>query len=111
MNWISLDSLEQLKVIKETSENQRVLLLMFSPGNSVNFVVKFLLEREWNEDEMKMKTYIFDLVGSEELSGEIEKEFGAVKESPQVLIIERGKPVFNASYGRILFSELRKFSN
>lgn len=111
MNWISLDSPGQLKDINEISENQRVLVLMFSPGNSINYVVKFLLEREWNESEMNMKTYIADIESHADISGEIERHFGTGIESPQALIIEKSKVVLNVSYGRILFSELRKFSN
>ena len=84
---------------------------MFSPGNSVNYVVRFLLGREWNESEMNMKTYLADVDSNKSISAVIEKEFEINKESPQALIIDKGKVVFNVSYGRILFSELRKFSN
>jgi bacillithiol system protein YtxJ len=111
MNWISLDLPEKISEIKVISGNQRVLIFMFSPKDTVNYVVRFLLDREWNEDEMKMKTYVLDLAGTPELSNDIEKEFGVTTMAPQVLIIENGKAVFNASFGKILFSEIRKFSN
>ena len=111
MNWIILDSPGIIPEIKSISEIERVFIFIHSPRNSINYVVKFLLEREWNSGEMNMKTYIVNIDNNNDLSAEIEKEFGTGIEFPQALIIEKGKTVFNASYGRILFSELKKFSN
>jgi bacillithiol system protein YtxJ len=111
MIWISLDSQEKISEIKDISENQRVLLFIFKPGTSVDFIVKTLLEREWNESEIKMKTYLADIGENKKLSEDIEKEFGAGKETPQALILESGKTVFKAFNGRILFSEIKRFSN
>lgn len=111
MNWIKLDSLEKLEEMKTASENEKVLVLKFSPKCAINYVVRNLLEREWAEGEMRMKTYLLDVVADKSLSEQMEKDYGIDHESPQALIIQNGKVVFHASHGRVIYSELRKFAN
>jgi bacillithiol system protein YtxJ len=111
MNWINADSTEKLDEIKELSNSEKVLILKFSTGCGVNYAVRNLLEREWTDGEMRMKTYIVDVLASKELSGKIANDYAVEHESPQVLIIKNGKPVFTASHGRVLYSEIRKHRN
>jgi bacillithiol system protein YtxJ len=111
MNWIKLDTKDKFEELKQVSEREKVLIFKFSPKCAINYVVRNLLEREWAEGEMKMKTYLLDVISQKELSNIVGKEYNVEHESPQALIIENGKAVFHASHGRILFSELRKFAN
>ncbi len=111
MNWIKADSADKLDEIIALSKNEKVLILKFSPKCSINYVVRFLLEREWNEGEMQMKTYIVDVLSNRELSDRMEKEFGVTHETPQAIILQNSQPVFTASHGKVIFSELRKYAN
>lgn len=111
MNWIKLENIDQIKEIEDLSEGQKVLLFKFSPGCAINYVVKNLLEREWAEGEMRMRTYLLDVADKKVLSAEISSRYSVEHESPQVIILEDSTPIFSASHGKILFSELRKFRN
>jgi len=111
MNWIKADSIEKMDEIKALSASEKVLILKFSQKCSINYVVRFLLEREWNDSVMQMKTYVVDVLSNRELSDKIEKEFGVTHETPQAIILRNSKPVFTASHGKIIFSELRKYAN
>jgi bacillithiol system protein YtxJ len=111
MNWIKADSIEKINEIKALSGNEKVLILKFSPKCAINYVVRSLLEREWNDGEMQMKTYLVDVIANRELSDKIENEFGVTHETPQAIILEKSKPVFSASHGKVIFSELRKYAN
>ena len=111
MNWIKIDSTDTLDEMMNSSNEEKVLIFKFSPSCSVSYVVRNLLEREWNEKEMNMKTYMVDVISNRDISKKIEKEFKVRHESPQALIIEKSKPVFSADHGRILFSEIRKYAN
>ncbi|MBE2218470.1 MAG: bacillithiol system redox-active protein YtxJ [Ignavibacteria bacterium] len=111
MNWIKLDSPEMLQEMKAASENEKVLVLKFSPKCAINYVVRNLLEREWAEGEMSMKTYIVDVISGKGISAQIEKDYGVDHESPQAIVIDKGKVVFHASHGKVIYSELRKFAN
>ncbi|NOS85180.1 MAG: DUF2847 family protein, partial [Ignavibacteria bacterium] len=83
----------------------------FFPKCAINYVVRSLLEREWNEGEMQMKTYLVDVIANRELSDKIENEFGVTHETPQAIILQNSKPVSSASHGKVIFSELRKYAN
>lgn len=111
MNWISVKSSETISEILELSKKEKVMILKFSPKCAINYVVRNLLEREWHEGEMRMKTYMVDVVSNKALSEQIEKDFGVTHESPQALILEKEKPVFTASHGKVIYSELKKYAN
>ncbi|MCC6866138.1 MAG: bacillithiol system redox-active protein YtxJ [Ignavibacteria bacterium] len=111
MNWIKIENSHDLEEIIQNSFNERVLLFKYSPRCSINYIVKNLLEREWAEYEMNMKTFLVDVIACKELSNQIETDFGIKHESPQVLIIENSKIIFYASHGAILYSKIRKFCN
>jgi bacillithiol system protein YtxJ len=111
MNWINLDSKEQLNEVKELSKHKKVLIMKYSPSSGVDHIVMTLLEREWNEGEMRMKTYLLDTDVKVDLTKEIDSELGLTDETPQVMILENSKPVFDGLHGKIIFSEIRKFAN
>lgn len=111
MNWLKLDSEDKLSKIFKESNNTNILVFKYSPKCIVNYIVKTFFEREWNEMEMKMNTYLLNIVENKILSGEVEKITGIRHESPQVFIFRNSELVFNASHGKILFSEIRKFNN
>ena len=111
MNWINLESVEQLNEVKVLSNDKRVLIMKYSPSSPVDHVVMTLLEREWNEGEMRTKTYLLDTDKNVDLTKQIDSELGLTDETPQVLILENAKPVFDGLHGKIIFSEIRKFAN
>ena len=111
MNWIKIDSIDKLNELKEFSIDNNILIFKYSPNCAVNYVVRNLLEREWNEGEMNMKTYLLDVISDKQISKLIESEFGIKHESPQVLILNKSKLLYSASHGKVLFSEIRKFAN
>ncbi len=111
MNWIKLDSKAVLDEIKELSKSKRVLVVKLIPTGGVDYIVRSLLEREWNEGEMRIKTYLLDASVSGDLAKAIDSEFGLSAETPQVMILENCKPVFIGLHGKVIFSEIRKFAN
>ena len=111
MNWLNIDSVEKIMEIKDLSQNRRVLIFKYSPKCVVSYVMRMLFEREWHEEAMKMETYLLNVKEHKELSDKIAKEFGVEHQSPQILIIEKGKCIFNASHGKIKVSEIKQFAN
>lgn len=111
MNWIKLETKEQFNEIKALSKDKRVMLMKYSPSMGVDHVVMTLLEREWNEGEMRIKTFLLDTEKNNELTKQMDSEFNLTEETPQVLILENSKPVFDGLHGKVIFSEIRKFAN
>jgi hypothetical protein len=107
MNWINIDSDNKVKEIKDLSQSERVLVFLYDRGRSVDYIIKLLFEREWDESAMRMKAY---LAGSDYFNKAAD-EFNAVVESPQILIIEKGNAVFSASNGKALVENIKQFAN
>ncbi len=67
------------------------------------------LERNWKTMEMQdVKSYFLDLIPYREVSNRIAEEFDVEHESPQVLIIEKGKSIYNRSHMGIDYRHIRE---
>jgi len=111
MNWIKLDSENNIEDIKNRSLDKRILIFKFSPRCAINILMRGLFEREWIEDEMEMKTYFLDIMEYPGLSKKIETEFNVIHQSPQILIIENKKCIYSASHGGVDYKKIRRYSN
>jgi len=111
MNWIQLDSQLKLKELNSLSFERRVMIFCFSKQTTVNLIVKFTLEREWNPREMEMPVYLLDAFENKSLSDSIFNELSLKAVTPQALILEKGKCIFSAADGEINFKTLRDWSN
>ena len=67
------------------------------------------LERNWEEKKMNsVKSYFLDLISNREISNRIAHEFNVEHESPQVLIIDKGKSVYDQSHMGIDYKQIRE---
>jgi bacillithiol system protein YtxJ len=108
MNWIPLTASNQLAEIKQQSNEQPVLLFKHSTTCSISKTSLNRLERNWKEEEMKgTKAYYLDLLTYRSISNEIAQLFGVEHQSPQVLIIQKGKSVFDRSHFDIDYSTIK----
>lgn len=99
MKWIPLTTSEQLIEIKNKSFETPILLFKHSTTCSISNTTLNRLERNWKEEEWGgTKSYYLDLLAYRTLSNEIAAIFEVEHESPQVLIIQNGKSVYNASH-------------
>jgi bacillithiol system protein YtxJ len=107
MNWNQLIEVEQLETIKEESYNYPVLILKHSTTCSISGTALNRLERNWKQEKVgELKPYYLDLLRYRPISNEIANLFKVEHQSPQVLIIQNGECVYNASHFDISFAEL-----
>ncbi len=107
MNWLKLESIEQLATIKEKSKENAVLIFKHSTGCSVSCAALGRLERNWKQEEMnEVKTFYLDLLKHRALSNQIALEFRIEHESPQILLIENGLAVYDRSHLDINYADL-----
>ena len=111
MNWIQIDSEEILDKITRLSNKRRVLIFMYSGNTTVNYMIKYTIEREWNPREMEMSTFILDTESHNNIAGELANSYGIKMYSPQAFIIEKGKCIFSAVDGEVDFKTLRDYAN
>lgn len=116
MKWSELNSEKQLDQLREESKLKRVLIFKHSKRCALSCVALNRFERNWNESEMgHVKPYLVDLMAFRKTSDGIARQFQVTHESPQVLIIENGRSVYNKSnfeieYGKILEASRKQFN-
>lgn len=109
MNWNNLENLAQLENLKQESDEQFVLIFKHSRSCSTSRMSLDRLQRNWNPDEMQgVKSYFLDLLSYREISNTIATTFGVQHESPQVIVIKNGKPIFNCSHFEIDYQQIKK---
>lgn len=108
VDWIPLQTLEQLDVIVQDSYEKPILIFKHSTRCSIS---RFALKRFESEFEMQEKviTYFLDLLNYREISNEIAVKFGVQHQSPQVLLLKNGKVVYYDSHDGIEAEELKKY--
>ncbi len=107
MNWEKITSAQDLKNIGQVSENQKVMIFKHSTTCSISATVLARMERKWNDEKAKGITpYYLDLLSFRDLSNQIAQQYGIKHESPQVLMIEKGKCTYHASHYDISFDEI-----
>mgnify|MGYP000280095716 CR=1 FL=1 len=106
MNWTKLTNPEQLSYLKDSAGT--ALIFKHSTRCSISNTVLSRLERNWNEAEMQQITpYYLDLLTYRNISDKIAELFEVQHESPQVLIIRKGKSVYHASHFDIGYEHLK----
>lgn len=110
MNWLKLDSLDQLKEIfseSYSSDLKGIAIFKHSTRCPVSFAAKSRLESTWTFKE-DLPIYFLDLIEYREVSNQIETETSVVHQSPQLIVIKDGKCIYHASHISISVKELEK---
>lgn len=112
MNWNKLTSEEQIDQLITESAEKPVLLFKHSTSCSISSMALDRLLRNWKtEDSEKITPYYLDLIAFRSLSNLIAERFGIPHESPQVLLIEKGKVTYQESHYGITYAEIMKQSS
>ena len=99
MIWSRLESLEQLRAIKEASRTNTILIFKHSTSCSISRTALSRLERNWvAEQTARVKPFFLDLLKYRNVSNQIAAEFSVQHESPQILLIENGESVYDRSH-------------
>ena len=112
MNWNKLTSEEQIDQVITESAEKPVLLFKHSTSCSISSMALDRLLRNWKtEDSDKISPYYLDLIAFRSLSNLVAERFGIPHESPQVLLIEKGKVTYYESHYGISYAEIMKQSS
>jgi bacillithiol system protein YtxJ len=96
MNWIPLQSEQQILEIKEKSGSRAQIIFKHSVRCGVSGVVKSRLEKGKFPDDADF--YFLDIINYRAISNKVAEEFKVYHESPQVLIIKSGECVYDESH-------------
>ncbi|SDP98437.1 bacillithiol system protein YtxJ [Mucilaginibacter sp. OK268] len=103
MNWISLESVDQLNSIKQHQGYS--LIFKHSTRCSISMMAKKRFELDWEDLPEDMPLYFLDLISYRDLSKQVAEIFQVHHESPQLLLIKDGECVLDQSHGEISVDE------
>ena len=98
INWIALETVEQLDSLLKRSVEHPVLIYKHSTRCGVSSMVRSRLERSWKNLPLNIDCYFLDLIAFRGISDHIEELFQVRHESPQVLILSDRECIFHASH-------------
>ncbi len=104
MNWINLNSIDELETIKEKSFTTPQVIFKHSTRCSISSIALSRLEK--NESPSNIDFNFLDLIANRNISNKISEDFNIAHQSPQVLVIKKGNCVFDESHGSIYFDEI-----
>jgi bacillithiol system protein YtxJ len=108
MKWNQIKAAEQLEEIKKESAEKKILIFKHSTRCTISRASLDRLERKWDDQEMAdVKPYFLDLLNFREISGLIAQQFNVEHESPQILLINNGKSVFDQSHFSIDYDQIK----
>src|ERR1700755_3311896 len=108
MEWNTLSAIDHLRQLQEESKEKRILIFKHSTRCNISRAALDRLERSWKSEEMShIKPYYLDLISHRDVSNQVASQFGVEHESPQVLIIENGKAVYDSSHFNIDYQQIR----
>lgn len=104
MNWITLNTIEQLDEIKAASFSKPQVIFKHSTTCSIS---KMAFSRfEHSEAPDNIDFYYLDLLNFRPVSSAIAEKFQVHHESPQVLLIKNGECTYDESHYGIMMDEI-----
>ncbi len=107
INWIPLESQSQLDTIIQRSQNVPCLIFKHSTRCNISAMAKSRFEKNWDFEAEEIEPYYLDLIAYRSISNSITDKLGVFHESPQLLLIQNGECIYDASHLDITVSELR----
>lgn len=105
MNWNELTSLEQLDTVVNESKHQPVIIFKHSTSCSISGMALDRLQRAWDDSE-NVKPYYLDLIRYRDISNQIAEKFAITHQSPQVIILKDGQPIYDNSHMGISYQSV-----
>ena len=99
-NWNLLSDENLLQDLVKLSFSEKVLIFKHSTRCSISTMSKNRLESVGEDSKIK-NCFLLDILNYREISSKIESDFKVIHESPQVLIIQNGECIYNASHNEI----------
>lgn len=104
--WNIITSEEDVTMAIENSYNNKIAVFKHSTSCFISKTVLKNLEKEIENINQKIDFYYLDLLAYRSISNKIAEDFGIRHESPQLLVIEKGKVISNASHQDISISQI-----
>lgn len=99
--WKKIETESDLDAAVEHSFQQKVLIFKHSTRCFISKTVLKSFEKQMQNSDKVLAYYFLDLLAHRDISNQIEDRFGVAHQSPQLIVLEQGKAVYNASHQSI----------
>ena len=99
--WNTIESEDDLNKAIEKSSEKKVVLFKHSTRCFISKTVLKNFEKEVKSSEKDVAYYFLDLIAYRSVSNKIADHFGITHQSPQMIVLENGKAVKDASHQSI----------
>jgi bacillithiol system protein YtxJ len=99
--WKKLENNKDLESAIQKSFQEKVLIFKHSTRCFISKTVLKSFEKQIQNSDQDHTYYFLDLLAHRDLSDEIESRFDIVHQSPQLIVLENGKAIQNASHQNI----------
>ncbi|MDC9724161.1 MAG: bacillithiol system redox-active protein YtxJ [Urechidicola sp.] len=107
IDWIPLTDMHQLEEI--TASEKPVIIFKHSTRCGISTMVLKKFERNFTIDNNHLKMYFLDLIAYRSISNKIASDYGVRHESPQLLLVKKGKAIVHNSHSGIHTIALEDF--
>lgn len=104
--WKKIESEEDLAKAIESSYHHKIAIFKHSTSCFISKTVLRNFEKEVENSNPSVDLYYLDLLAHRPVSNKIAADLGIRHESPQLIVIENGKPVNSASHEDISLSQI-----
>ena len=111
MQWNPLASEHKVTEIINRSHEVPCLIFKHSTRCEISAIAKYRLESDWDFASNQLEPYYLDLLSYRAVSAHIADAFQVHHESPQVLLIQGGECIYDASHLDISIAELHEAMN
>jgi len=99
-NWSDITSIDHISNIVADSHESPQLIFKHSTRCNLSATIYDHL-RNWDLAKKAVPIHYLDLIAYRQVSDYIEKHFGILHESPQIILLHGGKPVYDEDHFRI----------
>lgn len=110
VKYFELNKMEQFDEMDEISTTKSIVIFKHSTRCSISRMALKQFDAAFNYPEEKIDWYLLDLLNYRDISNEIAHRYNVTHQSPQILVIQNGKAVFNASHDSIAAEDLKQFT-
>lgn len=104
--WKKIETEEDLAKAIEHSHHHKIAIFKHSTSCFISRTVLKNFEKEVEGSDEELELYYLDLLAHRPLSNKIAADLEIRHESPQLIVIENGKPVNSASHQDISLSQI-----
>ncbi|ATN05213.1 bacillithiol system redox-active protein YtxJ [Chryseobacterium indologenes] len=104
--WKKIESEEDLAKAIESSFDHKIAIFKHSTSCFISRTVLKNFEKEVENADQPVEIYFLDLLAHRPVSNKIATDLEIRHESPQLIVIENGKPVNSASHQDISLSQI-----